>query len=256
MSLTQALLLGFMCWLTQSNFIGGVAFTQIANKPLTAAFFIGLIMGDMQDAMIVGAALQAIYIGAVAVGGVESMPPINTVMWFAIPAAIVSGGGVDVCVTLALALAAINTPLIQIERNIVMVPLVHLQDRLCQSGNLKVAEWMPMISQIYNFVIDMVVITGLCLVGTDAVVASVAMLPAWITGVLQVFNSLLPLLGFCMLLLSLIKKNYQLVYFVFGFMLFKCAGLSLIAITIFGATIALMQFVATKGNTKEVSENV
>lgn len=246
MTLVQALLLGFTCWFTQSNLLGGVTFSQIANKPLVAAFFCGLIMGDMKSAMIVGAALQAIYIGAVAVGGVESMPSINMIQWFAIPAAIVSGGGVDVCVTLALALAVINTPLTQIERNIVMVPLVHLQDKLCSSGNLKVAEWMPMISQLYNLLVDMILITGLCLIGTDAVVAAVSVLPSWVTGILQVFNGLLPLLGFCMLLLSLIKKNYQLVFFVFGFMLYKCLGLSLIALTIFAVTIALLQFICTE----------
>ncbi len=246
MTVFQALALGFVCWLVQSNFIGGVTFSQIANKPLVAAFFCGIILGDMKTAMIVGSALQAIYIGAVAVGGVESMPSIQIIQWFAIPAAMLSGGGVDVCITLALALSAINTPLTQIERNIVKVPMVHLQDKLCASGNLKVAEWMPQISMLYNLVIDVVVVGGLCLAGTDAVIAIVNALPAWVTGVLQVFNGLLPLLGFCMLLLSLVKKSYQLVFFVLGFMLYKSMGLSLISITIFAAAIAVLQFICTE----------
>lgn len=238
----------------QSNFLGGVTFTQIANKPLVCAFFCGLILGDMQSAMIIGSALQAVYIGAVAVGGVESMPDIMTVQWFAIPAAMLSGGGVDVVITLALALSAINTPLTQIERNIVKVPLVHLQDKLCQSGNLTVAEWMPMISMLYNLVVDVLVVGGLCLAGTDAVIAVVDKLPAAVTGVLQVFNNLLPMLGFCMLLQTLVKKKYQLVFFVFGFMLYECLGLSLIAITIFAATIAVIQYICTdRQNAKEAA---
>lgn len=253
MTITQAVLLGLLCWFTQSNWLGGTIFTQVAIKPLVAAFFCGLVMGDMQSAMIVGASLQAVYIGAVAVGGVESMPSINLIQWFAIPAAMVAGAGVEVCITLALALSAINTPLTQIERNVVKVPMVHLQDHLCQKGNLKVAKWMPAISMLYNLVVDMVLIVGLCMIGTDAVVAIVGMLPTAVTDVLQIFNSILPLLGFCMLLMSLIKNNFQFIYFVFGFMLYQCMGLSLISITIFAACIAYVQYVSSgkKGDTAQ-----
>lgn len=245
MTITQAILLGFLCWFTQSNFIGGTLFGQISIKPFVAAFFCGLVTGHMADAMIIGSALQAVYIGAVAVGGVESMPSINLIQWFAIPAAIYSGGGVEVCITLALALSAINTPLTQIERNIVKVPMVHLQDRLCKDGNMTVAMWMPTISTLYNFVVDMVLIGGLCLIGTDMVVSVVGLLPAAVTSILELFNGLLPLLGFCMLLLMMIKSKLQFVFLVFGFMLYKSAGMSLIAITIVACCIAYIQYLCT-----------
>ncbi len=245
MTVFKALMLGFVSWLLSCNLLGGTVLSQVTNKPLVAAFFCGLIMGDMKDAMIVGSVLQAMYIGAIAVGGIPSMPDINTVQWFAIPAVLVAGGTAETCVALAMALSVINTPLTQIERNIVKVPMVHLQDHCVETGNLKLAMWMPMISQLYNLAVNMFVITGLCLLGTDAVVAIVAMFPDFITGILQVFNGLLPLLGFSMLLMSLVKKNLQLVWLVFGFMLYKVMGLSLISVTIFACGLAYLQFICS-----------
>lgn len=252
MTVVQALLLGFSAWLWCSNWIGGTILSQVALKPLFAAFICGVIMGDLRQAMIIGSALQAVYIGSIGIGGIESMPSIDIAEWFAIPAAMVAGGDAEVCVALAVALSAINTPLKQIERNVVKVPMVHLQDRLCEKGNLKVAKWLPMISQFYNLAIYMLVVSGLCLVGTEAVVAVVDVLPTALIGILQVFNGFLPLLGFSMLLLGLVKKKTQMIYFVFGFMLYKVLGLSLVSVTIFACTMAYMIFTCASNKKEEV----
>lgn len=252
MTVLQAVLLGFFSWFLSSNLIGGTVFSQVSNKPLFAAFVCGVILGDMESAMIVGTVLQSMYIGAIAVGGVETMPSIDKVQYFAIPAAMISGGDATVCVTLALALSVINTPLTQIERNIVKVPMVHWQDHLVEKGNLKLAVWGPFwVSTIYDFAVKMILITGLCLAGTDAVVYVVNMLPEWVTEILEIFNGLLPLLGFSLLLLSLIHKYTQLIWFVFGFLLYEILGLSLVSVTLFALAIAYLQYTCQSAKKKE-----
>ena len=76
-------------------------------------------------------------------------------------------------------------------------------------------------------------------------------MPAWLTGVLGVFSSILPLVGFSLLLMSLVNAPTQLVYVLFGFMLVKVLGLSIISLTIAAVFIALLYFELSGRNTEE-----
>ena len=93
-----------------------------------------------------------------------------------------------------------------------------------------------------NLVINMSIITILCLIGSAAIDVIVSAVPASIMGILGVFTKIIPLLGFAILLNSLLKNNSQLIFFVLGFALLKVVGLNVITITIIGGAIAYVIF--------------
>ena len=76
-SVIQAILLGIGSFAFNAGILGGWVFLNIMARPLIIAFYIGLVMGDMTTAMIIGCTIQALYLGATSIGGVQSMPSIG-----------------------------------------------------------------------------------------------------------------------------------------------------------------------------------
>ena len=57
---------GIYYWIMKTDV--GYGFTHAMRQPLFSALFIGLIMGDFTRAIVIGAAIQILYIGLVAAG--------------------------------------------------------------------------------------------------------------------------------------------------------------------------------------------
>ena len=56
-TIAQALLLGFFWWF-KTNYYGQTFTCFISNSCLTAALFVGIVLGDIPNAMIIGASVQ------------------------------------------------------------------------------------------------------------------------------------------------------------------------------------------------------
>jgi len=67
-TIAQALLLGFFWWF-KTNYYGQTFTCFISNSCLTAALFVGIVLGDIPNAMIIGASVQLIYLGILGPGG-------------------------------------------------------------------------------------------------------------------------------------------------------------------------------------------
>lgn len=253
-SVIQAILLGVCCYLCLSEmvFAGWIGQT-IFTKPLVHAFFIGLILGDMKNAMIIGSVIQTMYLGQVVVGGVSSLPSINISIWIAMPIAMASGGGAEVAIAICLPFAVLES-LYMVVGNVYNQALLHRMDALIDKGKLKQAYWTPYLSQIYRFLVPVIVVPAVCLAGSDAITSIVAALPAWVTGCINVFMSLLPLLGFMMLLSVLVKNKLHFVLFLFGFAMSKVIGLNTLTITIIAGAMAVVAYLVMSVNDqKEVA---
>ena len=107
-NLIQAVLLGIFACLSSMPGLGG---TTIGNytlgRPLVAGLVVGIILGDIKSGIIVGAAIQVIYIALVTPGGTVSAD-VRAISYIGIPLAIVSikGLGIDPSTTEATQLAA------------------------------------------------------------------------------------------------------------------------------------------------------
>lgn len=159
MSIFQALLLGFFGWLMNSHVLLGHWGFQIFRRPLIAGMICGLVMGDVTKGIMVGAVLQAMYIGTMNVGGIASMPPIDISQWFAIPLALLQGGDAEVAIALAVPFSFLAQMLQVLLMNVNQI-ILHKADDLIAKGKLKQAYWTHFaVPTVLNLVINMSIIT-------------------------------------------------------------------------------------------------
>ena len=116
---------GIYYWIMKTDV--GYAFTHALRQPLFAALFIGLIMGDLKQAIIIGAAVQILYIGLVAAG--SNLPADDCLAGLiAIPIALSAGMTTAQAITLAVPVGVLGVFLDQL-RKTVNVIFVHMGDK-------------------------------------------------------------------------------------------------------------------------------
>ncbi len=243
MSILQALLLALFGWMSSIYspvLIGGLAGWYTLGRPLISGMVIGIILGDVQTGILMGAAIQMLYIGLVTPGG--SMPAdVNFAAWIGIPLAMVAGGGQEFALALAVPLSTLGVFAVY---GLCAINLffVHKQDAYIEAGQLDKAANIPVVGQITNFVMRFFPILIINYFGSDLVTTLVAMMPAWLTDILQIFANMLPLVGFMLLMRTLVKTDLDLIYFVLGFILVAVLGLGMIPILIFALAVAYLKF--------------
>ena len=98
-SLTQAILLGLFCGIAKCC-IPYTAGAFMYNTVIFNAVIVGAVLGDMPQAMMIGASLQLIYLGVIAAGGNQPTDPCLAA-YVAIPVAMASGLNTNAAVALA-----------------------------------------------------------------------------------------------------------------------------------------------------------
>ncbi|MBU3183143.1 PTS sugar transporter subunit IIC [Clostridium psychrophilum] len=102
MTLIQALLIGCVAALTNldGNFFGEMKF----REPIVTGFLVGLILGDVQKGLIIGASLQVIWMGATAIGPTAQLD-IGAGGTIGVAVALLTGKGAEVAITFGLPVA-------------------------------------------------------------------------------------------------------------------------------------------------------
>ena len=96
-NMIQAILLGLCACLSSMPGLGGTTFGNYTlGRPLVAGMVVGLILGDMQTGIILGAAIQVIYIALVTPGGTVSAD-VRAISYIGIPLSVcaIKGMGLD-----------------------------------------------------------------------------------------------------------------------------------------------------------------
>ena len=98
----QAILIGISCWLgsVENPQPLGVAFSDALSKPIVGGTIVGMILGDIPTGVTIGAAIQAMYLGQVLIGGVATAD-MAFVSYPSIALAMLAGADATVAVTLA-----------------------------------------------------------------------------------------------------------------------------------------------------------
>lgn len=255
MSIGQAFLialLGYFSSIYSPWLIGGLAGWYTMGRPLVSGFIIGLILGDVKTGIILGAAIQALYIGLVTPGG--SMPAdVNYAAWIGIPLALISGSSSEYAISLSIPLSFLGVAAVYGTVTINCL-FVHKQDKYIEAGQLEKAERIPVIGQITNFLVRFIPIFLANYFGAQFVPKMVSAIPESIGQILQLFGSMLPLVGFAILLNYVVKKNSDLVYYLFGFVLITVFKISIIPVVIVALLFAYMDAKYSPSNTNAVKE--
>lgn len=242
----QLIILAIFCgvwyWVGNSGFF----YTLYAalSTPLFTSFWIGLIMGDIPTALILGANINMMYLGLVSTG--NNMPADSALAAIiAIPIALQSGMDVQAAVALAVPFGVLGVFLDQIRR-MVNAAWIHKADKYALEGNAKKVSWCLYVpTTIFNFCLRFIPAFIATLFGSKYVTAFLEILPDWITHGLSVAGGILPAMGFAITMMVIGKKELMPFFFI-GFFAVQYLGLGTMACAIFGGCIAILAMTMRK----------
>ena len=214
--LLQAILLGLVAMLGNAEYLFG---TSLLSRPLVMGTLTGIVLGDIQTGVTLGATLELAFMGAFS---------------------ITTGAGPETALTVGLPVAS----LVLIAKNVGMVfilpPFVHKADKYAAEGNMAGVARMHLLGGFFgvNLIIGVIVACGYY-AGGPAVQALLNVIPTWISNGLQITMGLLPAIGFGLLLMMIMEKDVACFFFL-GFALSVYLKIPVTAIAIFGVIIAIV----------------
>jgi PTS system mannose-specific IIC component len=235
----------------------GLGGTTVGNytlgRPLVAGLIVGIILGDIKSGIIVGAAIQVIYIALVTPGGTVSAD-VRSISYIGIPLAMVSikGLGIDPGTTeatqLAAALgAAVGTLGTVLFYGTATINLLwqHIGWKSIEKGNFKNLYFVNMVYPWISHIICSFIPTFIITISGEYMVEIIKnYLPMDGIAMKTLFTvgSLLPAVGVAILLKQVVTKPTDLITFFFGFTLAASMGLNLIGAAIVGGFFAILYY--------------
>ena len=235
------------------NFIWGInGFYTLwinMNKPLVIGLYFGLVTGELTECVILGASIQAIYLGVIQPGG--TMPTdASMAANISIPIAIAS----DMDLTTAMALAvpagllgsAIH-PICTVARGMVQSGF----DKQAEKGNEKgIMRYVCLYPIPVYFLFRGLPVFIAVYFGSSAAQFILDVIPDWILNGFSVAGGLLPAVGISLALSVINNQEYRmLTLFIMGFFSAELLGLSTIGATIFSVCMAI--FIISYDSIKE-----
>ncbi|MCY3024905.1 PTS mannose/fructose/sorbose/N-acetylgalactosamine transporter subunit IIC [Aerococcus loyolae] len=210
---------------------------NMADQPIVMGPIVGLLLGDLHTGLVLGASLQAVFMGAVNVGGAVSLnPSFGTAL--AVAFTILSKSGNEVALVLAVPLGLLGG-MMEIAGNSIASLFGDVWDKAAEENNGKKIVQIHYGVFLLKYIGYSLVIFLCVLAGADVVKNFVDHLPDFITSGLGVVAGLLPGVGFAVLLKMIWAKELAIYYFI-GFILFTYLKLPLIVIAVIGIAIAIV----------------
>lgn len=226
-------LVGVFCML-DSRLLGRLNF----ERPLIGATLVGLILGDVQTGLLVGATLELISLGLVNIGA--AAPP-DMVLGSIIASAftILTGASPETSLTVAIPIAVLGQ-LLGILLRTVLSSLTHRADHFIEEGKFNGATrthivWGTLLYSLSYFIPIFVAIYF----GTELVETVVNAVPKWLTDGLTVASKILPAYGFALLLDTMMTKK-NVIFMLAGFFIAAYLSLSITAVSILAVIIAFI----------------
>lgn len=237
-TIAQALLLGFFWWF-KTNYYGQTFTCFISNSCLTAALFVGIVLGDIPNAMIIGASVQLIYLGILGPGGNLPQDPVLATL---VSTAIVlkSGMPVETAFAIAVPVGILGAQILSLIR-LINTTWVHMADKYAEKGNTRGIYLAGLLAVAVYF-------------GAAHIDKILAVIPEWLMNGLTVAGGMLPALGFA-IVIKIIGKKELLPYFVAGYFILKLSGIGILPLSIFGVIAAYLHIMFTNKNSGEVIAN-
>jgi fructoselysine and glucoselysine-specific PTS system IID component len=220
--------------------------TTLLSRPLVLGPLVGLVLGDLNQGVIIGATLELIFMGNIKVGA--AIPPdVITGGVLGTAFAILSGKGPAIALAIAIPVSILAE--MMISALFVFRAILNKKfNQYAEEGNYKKIQWLHIASGLVRpLLMGFIVLLALQL-GASVMKEFLDMIPAWVQSGLQVAGNMLPALGFALLMNLMLNKKVA-PYFFLGFMLAAYFKLPIIAIGGLGVIIALIITQTTPQNT-------
>lgn len=246
--LLKALLLGALAGFGMWD--GRVAGQTMFERPLVLGPIVGLILGDVQTGITMGAAVELVMMGAVGIGA--AVPPevvcggiLSTAF------AIMSGLDTGTAVALSLPIATLGQLLGILDRTL-NLGFCRLADKAAEKGDehgISRALWGG--AALFWFTSFLVVFLGVML-GSQVISDFVDWLPDQLLHGFEVASGMLPALGIA-ILMSLIFDKANAAYLFVGFVLTALLSVSTTGVAIVGAIIAYVVYQTSVKHKEELA---
>lgn len=250
----QAILLGLFACLSSMPGMGGSSIGNYTlGRPLIGGLVCGLILGDMTTGILVGCAMQIIYVALVTPGGTVSAD-VRAVSYIGIPLAMVAlkSYGLDATSTEGAALATSFGAMVGTLGTVLFygtatVNLVwqHMGWKAVEKRDYKKLYLVDMgLPWISHFLCSFIPTVIMCKMGADVVELIKVALPMDGIAMKTLFTvgSLLPCVGIAILLKQIVKNVLDFVPFLFGFTLAASMGINLVASTVVAGMFAILTY--------------
>lgn len=206
------------------------------ERPLMVGLITGAFLGDIKTGVIMGAALEAIYMGAINIGGATSAEPVAATV-LSTTFAIKSGLDTNAAISLAIPVGLIGNYV-----NLGMYFLCNFfspwYERLCNEGDGDGLVTMQIVAWFIMYFLRAVVIFIAVLLGSTVVEGLMAKVPAMVLSAFSVCAGILGSVGMAILMKMLWRGDLAIFFFV-GFVLYKYLNLPAIVIAILAIGIAI-----------------
>lgn len=250
MLLTQTLLLTVVALFAKSEYFLG---TSLIQRPIVIGPLVGLVMGDLNAGITMGATLELAFIGAVSIGAY--IPPdmiSGTILGVAF--AIKAGTGAESALALGMPIATIMLALNTILGSPIMLFYTHLCDKNAERGEDKKLAFHVIFGGYLSTCITVPIISLAFYFGSDAVTSVLGGIPDFIQTGMNIACGLIPAIGFAMLAQMIMSKEVA-PYFFLGYFVVAYLQLPTTAIAIFAAIIVALVVTKDLANKNKSQEN-
>lgn len=250
----QAALLALFACLSSMPGLGGSSIGNYTlGRPLVGGLVCGIILGDIPTGIMVGCAMQIIYIALVTPGGTVSAD-VRAVSYIGIPLAMValssygleatSAEGTALATSFGAMVGTVGTVLFYGTATINLL-WQHIGWKAVEKRDYKKLYLVDMgLPWISHFICSFIPTLVMCKLGANVVELIKTTLPMDGIAMKTLFTvgSLLPCVGIAILLKQIVKKAADFIPFFFGFVLASSMGVNLVGATIIASMFAIINY--------------
>lgn len=238
-TLLVAILMGVYYWFCRLRF--GYTFSSMLLQPVVIGVFVGLITGQMKDAVVIGGAMQLVYLGVTSTpgGNVPNDPALAGCI--SIPIGVLSGMSPEVAISLAVPFGVIGAFVDQLRRTTNTI-WVHKADKYAENADLKGIFTCAYIwPSVVGFIIRFPIVFIIDFFGVEFAKKLLEVIPQWLLNSFEIMGGILPALGFA-ITLQVIGKKSLLPFFVMGFFMVKFSSMGIMGVAVFAVSAALLLY--------------
>ena len=209
------------------------------NRPIVVCPVLGIVLGDVQTGLALGASLELLFMGITNIGG--SIPS-DCFLAATLVTSLCIGTGMDVDTAIVLAaaigvVAAIWSLTVRIVYQGALVPIF---ERYAAQGNTAGYSRLIIIGNLVNGLFSTVLVFAAIALGADALQSAMAAIPAFILDGMSVAAGMMPAVGLA-LLMNMLWSGKASIYFFFGFATTVYLNINMTFMVVIAVFITLMQ---------------
>jgi mannose PTS system EIIC component len=238
------LLAGWMCYDHGTG-------SQILDRwPVTIGLVMGLIMGDVQTALVIAGTLQLMSLGVAGLGG-SSVPEYGIATIVGVFLAIRTGSDTGTAIAVGLPVGMLSMQLdviFKMANNF----FAHLSQRYLHEKKFKKMQ-LTFIVSVFVFIMKYVLPVSIVVIfGTSIVKVILSVIPKWFTTGLSIAGGMLPVVGIGLLMHYMPTKKY-LTFLIVGFVLSAYLNLPILGVALLGGGVAYFIYLT---GVKKINESV